>query len=399
VKSAVRYSVPVRLAFAAATLALLTRCAPPPPPPTPEPEPVPVGDLDIKGAAAHIVREFAEQFVAVAGTRIITIDPMLDRATGQQTGVTRILEAEVGPAIAEHLPAATLVRFDGEGAAQARYVVSGTVAAGGSAGRYTAHVSVTDRQTGLVVAQSSAPFVQAGLDGSPTRFYSESPVLVRDRSTDGYVRTAETTAGRAADSLYIAQLSTAALLAEALAAFNAERWDEALTMYRAAAQRPDGQQLRTFNGVYLSSIKLRRARDAEDAFGKIAELGLATNNLSVKLLFRPGSATEFWQGPEFSAVYPMWIRQIARAAQTARSCLNVVGHTSRTGTEAVNDRLSVARAETVKRLLEAQVRALAPRLRASGVGYRENVVGTGTDDASDAPDRRVEFKVVDCPAR
>jgi outer membrane protein OmpA-like peptidoglycan-associated protein len=359
---------------------------------------VPVGDLDLKGAAERIVREVAEQFGG-AGTRIITIDPMLDRATGQQTGVTRALEAEVGPAIAEHLPAATLVPFNGEGAAQARFVVTGTVAAGDSAGRYTAHVSVTDRQTGLVVAQSSAPFVQGGLDGSPTRFYSESPVLVRDRSTDGYVRTAETGAGRAADSVYIAQLSTAAVLSQALTAFNAERWEEALTMYRAAAQRPDGQQLRTFNGVYLASIKLRRTRDAEEAFGKIAEIGLATNNLSAKLLFRPGSATEFWPGPEHSAIYPMWIRQIARAAQASRSCVNIVGHTSRTGTEAVNDRLSVARAETVKRLLEAQARALAPRLRASGVGYRENVVGTGTDDVRDAPDRRVEFKVVDCPAR
>jgi outer membrane protein OmpA-like peptidoglycan-associated protein len=85
--------------------------------------------------------------------------------------------------------------------------------------------------------------------------------------------------------------------------------------------------------------------------------------------------------------------------QTAGVCLNIVGHTSRTGTEAVNDRISVARAETVKRLLEAQVRTLAPRLRATGVGFRENLVGSGTDDALDAVDRRVEFKVVDCPSR
>ena len=31
------------------------------------------------------------------------------------------------------------------------------------------------------------------------------------------------------------------------------------------------------------------------------------------------------------------------------------------------------------------------------MGYRENLIGSGADDASDALDRRVEFKVVACP--
>ena len=92
----------------------------------------------------------------------------------------------------------------------------------------------------------------------------------------------------------------------------------------------------------------------------------------------------------------MWLRQIAKAVQSSGSCLNITGHTSRSGTEAVNDRLSLARAETVKRLITTEVAALANRLQVSGVGYRENIVGTGADDASDAVDRRVEFKTVDC---
>jgi hypothetical protein len=32
------------------------------------------------------------------------------------------------------------------------------------------------------------------------------------------------------------------------------------------------------------------------------------------------------------------------------------------------------------------------------VGWRENIIGTGTDDVTDALDRRVEFKIVACPA-
>jgi len=220
--------------------------------------------------------------------------------------------------------------------------------------------------------------------------------LVRDRSVDGYLRTAETKAGTPADALYVSQIPTAALLAQALEAYNAEHWDQALTGYTAAAARPDGQQLRTFNGIYLSNLRLARMDAAAEAFGKIAALGLATNNLAVKLLFKPNSATEFWPGRDLSGVYPMWIRQISKAAQSTGSCLNITGHTSRSGSEAVNDRLSLARAETVKRLMTTEVAALASRLQVSGVCYRENIVGTGADDASDAVDRRVEFKVVDC---
>jgi outer membrane protein OmpA-like peptidoglycan-associated protein len=50
----------------------------------------------------------------------------------------------------------------------------------------------------------------------------------------------------------------------------------------------------------------------------------------------------------------------------------------------------------VQRLLERDSRALGTRLRAVGVGSREALVGLGTDDARDALDRRVEFRVVDC---
>jgi outer membrane protein OmpA-like peptidoglycan-associated protein len=78
--------------------------------------------------------------------------------------------------------------------------------------------------------------------------------------------------------------------------------------------------------------------------------------------------------------------------------MNVVGHTSRTGSEQTNDRLSQARASAIKQKLEADAAVLAARTKASGVGWRENIIGTGTDDVTDALDRRVEFKIVGCPA-
>ena len=39
-----------------------------------------------------------------------------------------------------------------------------------------------------------------------------------------------------------------------------------------------------------------------------------------------------------------------------------------------------------------------PRLRVLGLGSKENIVGTGTDDVVDAADRRVDFRLVGCEA-
>lgn len=353
--------------------------------------------VDAKGAAQQIAQDFAKQLGATATARTVVIDPIRDRASGQQTGVSVKLESELSPALAA-IKGITMLKFDSTGASKARYVVTGVATSETEPDHYSLTVALSDRETGLVVAQSAARFVQAGLDRTPTRFYSEAPVLVQDRSSEGYTRTTDTPTGKAADALYLSQVETSALLADALAAYNAEQFANALALYTAAAKRTDGQQLRTFNGLYLTNVRLGNNAAAEQAFGKIVQLGLETNNLAVKLLFRPGSATEFWPGREYAGVYPIWIRQLARAMQASGHCVNVVGHTSRTGSEALNDRLSLQRAETVKRLLEAEVKTLGARLKASGVGYRENIIGTGTDDERDAIDRRVVFKVVECGA-
>ena len=107
-------------------------------------------------------------------------------------------------------------------------------------------------------------------------------------------------------------------------------------------------------------------------------------------------ATDFWPDPQVSGPYTIWLRQIARQAAAAKVCLNVVGHASRTGSEGHNDRLSLQRALFIKDRLAALAPELATRLMATGMGFRENLVGTGTDDARDALDRRVEFKLTGC---
>jgi outer membrane protein OmpA-like peptidoglycan-associated protein len=354
--------------------------------------PAPSADVDLAGAATFAATDLARQLSAAARAKRIAIDPLIDRATGQQTGVTVRVQDQLRTALGA--AALTLVPFDANLEAST-LVLNGTVATVTPPDRFALSIAMTDRTSGLVIAQSAARFRETGLDASPTRFYNDSPSLVRDRSTDGYVKTAETPAGSLADPLYVAQLPTAALIAAALGAYDAGRWEEALAGYTSAAARPEGQTLRTFNGIYLCNVHLNRMPAAEEAFGKIAALGLATNNLAVKLLFKPGS-TDFVADATLSAAYPMWLRQIGRATKSSGNCLHIIGHTSKSGSEATNDRLSLARATTVRTLLEKEVPGLEKLSRVSGMGFRQTIVGTGTDDASDALDRRVVFEVEKC---
>lgn len=71
--------------------------------------------------------------------------------------------------------------------------------------------------------------------------------------------------------------------------------------------------------------------------------------------------------------------------------ITVIGHTDRVGSDKDNDALSKARAETVRRLIEASgVEAL--KIDATGRGEREPVVDTA-DKVSEPRNRRVEISI------
>ena len=152
---------------------------------------------------------------------------------------------------------------------------------------------------------------------------------------------------------------------------------------------PAGNQLRVYNGLYLTNWKLGQEEAAADAFGRLVDYGLDNNAIGVKILFRPGS-TAFEQG----GPYDMWIRQIGTHSANRKVCLQVTGNSSPTGSAVLNQQLSLLRAEYVKAMLEGDAPTLDGHVIATGAGAANNLVGTGADDLSDALDRRVEFKVI-----
>jgi len=397
---------------ACATLAalLIAACAAPPAPERPA---APTSELSFDAAIDYAVDDLlvqARRLPAFAPKPlgglvksdeprpVIAVDPAIDGNTGQQTVGSKALDARLLQRAADKFAQFEVVPVSGAILAKAQFLLAGTLTpldATSSGGTFRISLSLTDIKTGFVVAQSVARSRAEGVDSTPTAFYRDSPSLTKDRVVEGQIRTAQTPTGGTADEVYLARLPVSALVSEGSRLYEAGNYTEALRYYESAAGRSEGQQLRVFNGLYLVNAQLGHADEAEKAFAKIVALGLATNSLSVKFLFRPGSL-DFLTDPKISGPYAMWLRIVAREVASSKSCLTIVGHTSKTGSEQFNDRLSLQRAVAIQHRIEALAPETAGRLQAVGMGFRENLVGSGTDDLRDALDRRVEFKVRAC---
>jgi hypothetical protein len=330
-------------------------------------------------------------FIAQLTRNGIVQDPSLDAESGQQTGATTRLDAMAVDRLRGKFD---ILPFRSASLAKAHYLLVGTITRD-PAEALRIRLALVDLGSGTVVAQAEALAKNDALDHAPLPYYRDSPVLVKDKVVEGYVATARTPQGRRGDSFYLERIATATLVNEATELYNQARYREALGEYRSALAVPFGEQLRVLNGIYLATAKLGQAAEAEEAFGRVVAMGIAYRQLSVKFLFNPGT-TEFWIDPRINSPYPMWLRQIARESVAAHVCLDIAGHTSRTGSAAANQALSLRRAKDIQRRLVAQSPILGPRTKAIGLGFTENLIGTGTDNAVDVLDRRVEFRIATC---
>ena len=408
---------------AAACLLALAGCAsaptptvnyaapPPPPPPAPPPPPVVVApppapvplvpvpfDTAIVNAATALFKN-----AGVDATRIVVIDPLIDGVSGEQTTASRYIETRLRDIARDQFPKLDIRDFSSDNVAKGPLVLVGTFTGitldnktVGKPEAYRICLALADFSSNKIVAKGVARSMLDGVNSTPTPYFSDTPVWVKDQTVEAYIKTCQgTKVGDAIDPIYRDGIETATVISDAIVAYEKRNFREALALYARAVQATTGDQLRVHSGLYLANWKLGKRADAEKAFGKIVDHGLAAQKLSVKFLFQPRS-TEFWSDANVSGPYPIWLRQIATRVAKADGCLEIVGHTSRSGSEPVNDKLSLARAQNVKRKMDATVPKLAAKTRASGVGFRENLVGSGADDLTDLQDRRVEFRLATC---
>ena len=368
--------------------------AAPLPPPAPFEEALLKAATDLLTKAAALPESYGEKLD-------IVIDPLIDGVSGMQSVATRSMEKRLIDIAMKNYTRFNVQPFTTASVAKSPVVLIGTftpINAGGQAGgikdAYRICLALADLKSKTIVSKGFARAQPAGIDTTPTAAFDDSPIWTTDPATEAYVKSCQgTKAGDPINQAYSDRIMASALLSDAINAYNAKKYKDSLELYTTALATPGGDQLRAHNGIYLSNWKLGRKEQAANAFGQVIDFGLSRQKLSLRFLFKPGS-TAFVADKRLTAAYPMWVKQVATRAAKQSTCMEIVGHTSPTGPEPINMRLSTLRAEAVKDQLVRDVPDLGKRVIANGVGSKENLIGTGKDNPSDALDRRVEFKVL-----
>ena len=334
---------------------------------------------------------------------ILVIDPLIDGLSGFQSIATQSIQTKIEQLASEKYPQFTVQPFSKSTVSESPIVLVGTFTPINKEGKtegtreaYRICLALADLKSGKIVSKGVARAKMQGVDATPTRYFQDSPAWAQDPAAEGYIKTCQgTKIGDPVNPIYVDRIMAAALISEAIKAYDAGQYQQALDLYTEVLQTPGGDQLRAYNGLYLAHWQLGQRDAAAQSFGNIIDQGLTNKRLAVKFLFTPGS-TAFLSNPQVASPYPIWLKQIAIHTAQRNECLEIAGHTSPTGPEPLNERLSLRRAEFIKRRLEYQVPELSKRTLATGKGSRENLIGTGKDDVTDALDRRVVFQVIGC---
>ncbi len=349
---------------------------------------------------------FARAQLDPSEQRVLIVDPPVDLATVRQAAVTRDIERRLVNVVGQRYPniqASPLAESSLERQPVMLLSCMTPVAAPGErrayvdgpTNTYRIWASLSDTRTGKIISSETVWVRAEDVDVTPTKFFQDSPVWAMDRSMKAYLKVCGGKPGDTMDQAYLDGLRTSAVVKRATAAYEDGRYQEALTGYIQASQMPGGDQMRVWNGLYLTNLALGQPQAAEEAFSKMVDAGLAQGKLAVKFVFRPASV-QFWPDPVVSGQYPAWLRDIAQRSVARKACLLVVGHTSPTGTRAANEILSERRAQFVRERIVRDASVLRARTEARGRGASEPLVGTGKDNASDVLDRRVEFEPRAC---
>lgn len=349
---------------------------------------------------------FADARVRLGGeSRDLVIDPLIDASTGQQTVSSVQMGEQLTRMLAAGHPEWRVQPLSRASLARSPLLLIGTLTAvqapassEGVADAFRVWLTLVDLRTGRIVSKQRNLARADTVNAEPTRYFADSPTWHKDKTVAAYINSCQlqTRVGDPIDPAYLFRLPAAALVQEAITLYGQRRLPQAHRLYQDAARLADPDDLRVLNGLYLTSWQLGKKKEAADAFGQIVSAGLRARQLPLKLLFSPGS-TALVPLADLQAQYRLWLREVGHQAGTGNACLRVVGHTSRTGSAALNEVLSQRRAQAIVRSLSDKASSNARRLSSEGVGSRENLIGLGTDDLRDALDRRVEFRVVDCP--
>lgn len=370
--------------------------------PTPAPPGLPSFEAAVAEAVTRVFSN-APQPASGAVRQSFVIDPLIDGLSGTESAATRAMESLIVKLVRANHTRFRVKDFSVSGASGSPYVVMGTFTGvnkqhktSGVREAFRICLALLDFESGKVASKAKVFSQAAGVDITPTKFFQDSPAWIADPSTKAYIKTCQATKpGDPIDPLYLDRIRAATLINEAIDTYEKGQYKKSQGLFKHASQSKGGNQLRTYNGLYLTSWKLGERNQAAETFGKIVDYGLNSRRLGVKFPFRPGS-TDFLLDANDGGQHNMWLAQVAKETARRKDCLKIVGHTYQVEQEPLNQRLSLRQAEYIKRRLAAEVPELSTRMIAAGRESEENLIGSRTGDVRDALDRRIEFDVIQC---
>jgi len=334
-------------------------------------------------------------------TVTFVFNPFVEVGSGQVTHQSLAIEDLFFQEISSYSDRFKVTRISQESLQQADYIVNGIIqyeARSTTEAKKYHHVSavVVDRKEQVIVAKNEVWVDAPNLDYTPTPSYQDNPLyLTKNQMLQWLIETVKSSVGTPVSGGYTASVETRSLLVEAQTAYDKEDYDHAFRAFNAIVQQANGRTMEAYGGLYATFFKLGRLKEAEETFAKIVTLGVEAGNLPVKLMFEP-DLTEFLRVSQLRHQYDLWLRQIALYLRDhSQKCVNIIGHTSRTGLYDYNRELSKQRAEVIRQRMSQMIPDIFQRTQVTGRGP-DTIVGSVPDNAQNAIDRRVEFKILDC---
>jgi len=325
----------------------------------------------------------------------IVIDPFIDMESGYPVKAN----ARIAEVMAEEIKTRFQItgQMEPENLDVSEYVLNGMVTLEqkqeGQRKIYRVMSTVWEKSSGKVLASASVRVNH--FDTTPKDIYKDSPVFMKGKNYEQLSSSVKKQPQETVEKGYHDTLAVKSMTVKGDALYEEKQYKKSMSYYAQAGRVQSGLQLEVLNGQFTNLVKQSQWEDAERVYAKLIRTSIAeTNEISSKITFAPNSTSPL-EGK--ARLYKIYMKEIAKLVADVPAChITIIGHSSRTGTKAYNDQLSLQRSLWIKKQMVMYAPQIGNRLEAVGRGFSENIVGTGADDLTDEIDRRVEFKFQNC---
>ena len=231
-------------------LAFIASCAPTAPnTPIATTAPPPVQAVPFPDAVLNAANAVFSSAPVSSPHQVVVIDPLVNGVTGEQSTATQQIQDRIVALAREKYPQFDIEPFTAATVSKAPYVMVGTFtpvnARGQTAGIREAFrfcLVMVDLHAGKTVAKGVARARTDGVDSTPISFFRDSPAWSNDANIKSYIDTCQATkVGDAISQTYLNGILTASIISEAINAYDASRYRDALDLYVTARENAGGQ--------------------------------------------------------------------------------------------------------------------------------------------------------------